>query len=191
MIYETIVTTLGPEERVHIVPMGMREEGGLLVLAPFRPSASLDNVLANRCAVVNLVDDVRIFAGCLTGRRDWPTVPAQRVSGVRLAAALAHRELELERVEDDPQRPRLLCRQVHGESHGPFRGFNRAQAAVIEGAILVSRLHLLSTEKIDAELAYLRIAIDKTAGPRELEAWGWLMERIDQHRESRSEAAQP
>jgi hypothetical protein len=43
----------------------------------------------------------------------------------------------------------------------------------------VSRLHMLPIGKIDAELAYLQIAIDKTAGPRELEAWGWLTETID------------
>lgn len=182
MIFETIVTSRAADGRVHIAPMGVREEGGLLVLAPFRPSATLDNVLATRGAVVNHVDDVRIFAGCLSGRRDWPTLPALRVAGVRLAAALHHRELELERVDDDPQRPRLACRVVHAEDHGSFRGFNRAQAAVIEAAILVSRLAMLPAEKIDAEIAYLRIAVDKTAGPAEREAWDWLMGRIARYR---------
>ena len=62
-------------------------------------------------------------------------------------------------------------------------GLNRAQAAVVEGAVLVSRLHMLAPEKIDAELAYLRIAIDKTAGPSELEAWGWLDSALRQHPE--------
>jgi len=32
---------------------------------------------------------------------------------------------------------------VHRASHAPFVGFNRAQAAVIEAAILVSRLRML------------------------------------------------
>ena len=40
--------------------------------------------------------------------------------------------------------------------------------------MLVSRLHMLATDKIDTEMAYLQIAIDKTAGPEEREAWGWL-----------------
>lgn len=182
MIRETIVTTVSPAGRVHIAPMGCREEDGCVVLAPFKPSTTLDNVLAGGCAVVNCVDDVRIFAGCLSGRRNWPTLPAQRVAGVRLAAALAHEELRLERVEEDGLRPRLLCRVVHSGNHGPFRGFNRAQAAVIEAAILVSRLGMLAAEKIDAELAYLAIAVDKTAGPAEHEAWGWLMARIQEFR---------
>jgi hypothetical protein len=84
----------------------------------------------------------------------------------------------LERMEDDPQRPRLYLREMHRETHAPFRGFNRAQAAVIEAAILVSRLHMLPREKIDAELQYLSIAVDKTAGPREREAWSWLQQRV-------------
>ena len=33
-------------------------------------------------------------------------------------------------------------------------------------------------EKIKREIAYLEIAVGKTAGPAEAEAWGWLMERI-------------
>ena len=61
-------------------------------------------------------------------------------------------------------------------------GFNRAQAAVVEGSVLVSRLHMLSAEKIDSEMAYLQIAIDKTAGSAEKEAWSWLREAIAKHR---------
>jgi uncharacterized protein len=38
----------------------------------------------------------------------------------------------------------------------------------------VSRLHLLPRDKIEREIAYLEIAVSKTAGEREREAWGWL-----------------
>ena len=37
-------------------------------------------------------------------------------------------------------------------------------------------------EKIEAEVNYLRIAVEKTAGEYEWQAWGWLMERIDNHK---------
>ena len=181
-IWEVIVTTVSPAREVHIAPMGIREEADLVLLQPFRPSKTLENVLATGCAVVNYSDDVRVFAGCLTGRRIWATVPASIVSGCRLETALAHRELELERIEDDTVRPKLWCRSVTFQSHAPFRGFNRAQAAVLEAAILVSRLDMLPREKVEAEVEYLTIGISKTAGPAELEAWGWLMERIEAHR---------
>jgi hypothetical protein len=183
-IWEVIVTTVSPAGAVHIAPMGIREDADLVLLQPFRPSQTLDNVLATGCAVVNYSDDVRIFAGCLTGRREWPTVSANTVSGCRLEAALAHRELALERTEDDAVRPKLWCRSLAFRSHRPFRGFNRAQSAVLEAAILVSRLDRLPREKVDAEVEYLSIGISKTAGAAELEAWGWLVERIAAHRDA-------
>jgi len=182
VILETVVTTRDESGRDHIAPMGIREQDGFIVLSPFRPSATLEHVVREKCAVVNYTDDVRIFAGCLTGRYDWPTVPVNHLPCRRLAASLAHSEVKLERVEDDATRPRLYCRELARETHGAFRGFNRAQAAVIEAAILVSRLNMLPQEKIDAEMAYLRIAVEKTAGLRELEAWGWLTERIEEFR---------
>ena len=77
---------------------------------------------------------------------------------------------------------------MHEATHAPFRGFNRAQAAVIEAAVLVSRLHLLPREKVDAELQYLTIAVEKTAGPAEREAWDWLLARVAEHRGRPSEA---
>ena len=182
MIFETVVITLHPDGSPHIAPMGIREEQGLVVLAPFRPSTTLDNLVRTGSAVLNLTDDVRVVAGCLTGRREWATRPAERIRGLVLEQALAHRELEVERMEDDDMRPRFYCREVLSATHGPFRGFNRAQAAVVEAAILVSRLHLLPAEKIDREMDYLSISIEKTAGPKEREAWEWLVARIAQYR---------
>jgi hypothetical protein len=76
---------------------------------------------------------------------------------------------------------------VHEGNHAPWQGFNRAQAAVLECAVLVSRLEMLPPEKIEAELKYLEIAISKTAGEREKEAWGWLMERIAAWRAERAQ----
>jgi len=182
MIYETVITTTDASGRPHIAPFGVRETGQGVLIAPYRPSSSLDNMLRDGFAVLNATDDVRAFAGPLTGRREWPVVAAQRIKGWVLESALSHRELRLVDVHDDPVRPELFFEEVHAVIHAPFRGFNRAQAAVLEAAVLVSRLHLLPLEKIDAELRYLTIAIDKTAGERELQAWGWLMERIDNHK---------
>lgn len=181
MIYETIVTTVNIEGGIQIAPMGLRRVDGLYLIAPFKPSTTLNNLEHSGEAVVSLTDDVRVFAGCLTGRYDWPLLPAVKVRGQYLEAALSHLELTVERVEDDEQRPKFYCRLQHEAVHAPFRGFNRAQAAVLEAAILVSRLDRLPHEKITAELEYLQIAIDKTAGQRELQAWGWLMERIQGH----------
>ena len=181
-IAETIVTTIDASGAPHIAPLGLIEDGSGWMIAPFKPSRTLDNLRAHPFAVASHTEDVRVFAGCVTGRKLWPTLPAERIEGVRLAAALRHVELELAEQRDDVQRPVLRMVAVHEATHAPFVGFNRAQAAVIEGAVLVSRLHMLPPEKVETEMTYLQIAIDKTAGPEEREAWEWLRTAVTQHR---------
>lgn len=188
MIRESIITTVSRAGDLHIAPMGVIWHGGAPVLAPFRPSRTLDNLREHPAAVINHTDDVRVFAGCLTGRRNWPVRASRCVEGRVLESALAHQEIVVERVEEDEVRPRFHCRVVHEAMHAPFRGFNRAQAAVVEAAILVSRLHLLPFEKIEREMAYLEIAVGKTAGPQEKEAWDWLAARVEAHRKEMARA---
>ncbi len=178
-IVETIVTTTNADGEVHIAPLGLIAEGDSWVIAPFQPSRTLDNLRAVPFAVANHTDDVRVFAGCLTGRKSWPTRPAENVSGFVLEDTVSHWELAVERVEEDELRPRFVCRIANVVHHRPWEGFNRAQAAVLECAVLVSRLKMLPAEKIESELKYLKIAIEKTASPREQEAWDWLMERVE------------
>lgn len=193
-IHEAVVCTRDADGRLRSAPMGVRWQpggpGGALqaVLMPFRPSTTLDNLLRERVAVLNLLVDARVFAGCVTGRRDWPLERAQRIRGLRLAAALRHVELRLDEADDDAERPVLVLTPLHEAAHAPFVGFNRAQAAVVEAAVLVSRLFMLAPEKVDAEMRYLQIAIDKTAGPAELEAWSWLLDAVGAWR-TRTEAA--
>jgi hypothetical protein len=190
-IFEAVVSTVGPEGVVHVAPMGVRYQQGRVVLMPFKPSTTLANILATGHAVLNIVVDGRVFAGCVTGRRAWPTLPAQRIEGARLACALSHVELRLAEHRDEAQRPVLHLERVHEATHATFAGINRAQAAVVEGAVLVSRLHMLPPEKVDAEMAYLQIAIDKTAGPGEHEAWGWLREAVAAHRAKAAKTKEP
>jgi hypothetical protein len=182
MIQETIVTTQNATGLTHIAPMGIHVEGDDFIILPFRPSTTLDNLLASGAAVLNYCDDVRVFAGCLTGRRDWPLNPAEKIKGRVLQCELAHTEVELVRIDDDPTRPKLFCKAIHTANHAPFKGFNRAQYSVLEAAILISRLKRLPIEKIESEIDYPRIGLEKTAGDKEWEAWGWLMTVIDDYK---------
>jgi hypothetical protein len=181
MIRETIVTTVDRDGRVHLAPIGIIAEPDGWIIAPFHPSTTLDNLRAVPFAVANYTDDVRIFAGCLTGRGDWPTVAAVDVPVPRLASALAHAELAVVRTSEDAQRPRFHCRVVRMVSDAPFEGLSRAKAAVVETAILVSRLDMLPRAKVEAEIAYLETAVVKTGGPAEQEAWDWLTAKIRAH----------
>lgn len=186
-IRECIVTTLRGDESVHIAPLGIHEEGDSLIILPFKPSASLDNIERNGTATLNYTDDVRVYAGCLTGHRDWPTCATDCIQGARLENCLSHTELEVVNKVEDEIRPKYYCRVINEVTHAPFHGYNRAQFAVIELAILVSRLHMLPKEKIQQEIEYLTIGFEKTSGPREKEAWGWLMDKVLSHQQSEKE----
>ena len=179
-INEIILITECEDGTPHIAPFGIRERDGLILIAPFRPSTSLDNLLSGRRATVNATDDVRVFAGALTGRRNW--LVEDRVGALILQSTLSYQSLKLEKVEDDVQRHKLYFSKLKEEMLKPFQGFNRAQAAVVELSVLVSRLHMLSIEKITYEMEYLSIAIKKTASDNELEAWSWLVEAVENHR---------
>lgn len=180
MIQETIVTTQNSEGKPHIAPMGIHAAGDEFIILPFKPSATLDNILKTKMAVINYTDDVRVFAGCLTGRRDWALRKTRKIDGYYLENTLAYCEVELTHVDDDPVRPKLFCKSVHQVNHSPFAGYNRAQFSVLEAAILLSRVSRLSPAKIQTELEYLHIGFNKTAGPREREAWDWVTKAIEQ-----------
>lgn len=186
-IRECIVTTLREDYSVHIAPMGIHEGDDRLIILPFKPSATLENLERNNTATLNYTNDVRIYAGCLTGHRDWPTCSTDVIKGARLKNCIAHTELEvIDKVEDEV-RPKYYCKVVNEVTHTTYHGYNRAQFAVIELAILVSRLHMLPHEKIQQEVDYLTIGFEKTSGPREQEAWAWLIEKVDKFMESEKE----
>jgi hypothetical protein len=177
-LLESVVVTTTPGGEPHLVPFGLIEEGNDYVVAPFRPSPSIVNLDRHRFLSAAWPADIRVLAGCVTGRRDWPLVPCERIPGMRLECAVAHAELEVVDVTDDPVRPRYRCRMVHHAAHQVSFGVNRAQAAVLEAAILSTRLHFLPREKVVAEMSYLAIAVSKTAGLAEINAWTWIEDKV-------------
>jgi len=181
MIFEAVVSTRNADGSAHLSPMGYRVTDTRTILAPFVPSKTLENLRREPAAVLNFTDDVSVIAGCLTGRREWPVRPASVISGWRLEDTLAHRELRFTECVDDDVRPLFYFDTAHEEMHKPFKGFNRAQAAVVEAAILLTRLDWLEAEKVASEIAYLNIAVGKTAGPVEAKAWLWITQAIQRH----------
>jgi len=182
MIHEGVITTLNADGSAHVSPMGFVRDADRVDIAPFVPSTTLDNLRRHPQAVMNLTDDVRIIAGALTGRREWPVAAAHAVRGWRLADTLAHLELEVREHDRDAVRPVFRLSVLHEQHHRAFCGFNRAQAAVVEAAILVSRLDFIDPGKLASEITYLHIAVAKTAGDAERRAWRWLLDAIAVHR---------
>ena len=174
MIIESIVTTVSDAGDINCAPMGVEWGDDRIVLKPFLDTATYRNVMATRAAVVNVVDDVRVFARAAISNPEYPTEAAQVVRGVVLLNCCSWRELEVSAVDSTPPRSRIDTTVVHRGSRREFIGFNRARHAVLEAAIYATRLHILPRGFIDEEFKRLQVIVDKTAGPNELEAMALL-----------------
>jgi hypothetical protein len=171
LIIEAIVTTMDAAGRINFAPMGVEWSEETIVLKPFLETTTFRNVQASRTAVVNLTDDVLLFARSAIASPQFPWTPAAVVKGAVLEAACAWREVETVALDDAPPRSRIETRVVHRGTRRDFIGFNRARHAVLEAAILATRTHLLPAAQIRDELARLAVPVEKTAGPRERAAW--------------------
>ena len=178
MIIESIVTTVAADGGVNCAPMGVEWGDETIVLKPFLDTATYRNVLATNAAVVNLIDDARVFARAAISNPEYPTKPAAVVRGVVLANGCSWRELAVRSIDSTPPRSRIEMEIVHRGVTREFIGFNRARHAVLEAAIYATRLHLLERQFIDSEMARLQVIVDKTAGPDEHEAMALLTDFV-------------
>lgn len=178
MIIESILTTMDAAGTVNFAPMGVEWGDEEIVIKPFLETTTFTNLRETRVAVVNLTDDVMLYAQGAIATVQFPAVPAAVVRGVVLQAACTWREVEIRSLDATPPRTRIVTRVVHRGFRREFLGFNRARHAVLEAAILATRTHLLPAEQIREEFARLQVIVDKTAGPREREAMALLVEYV-------------
>lgn len=181
LIVEGIITTRNADGAVNFAPMGLEWGEQRLVLKPFLETTTFRNVTASGSAVFNLVDDVLLFAQAAIGSPQFPWRPAVQVEGAVLEAACSWYELEVASIDATPPRSRIEARVVHRGRGREFIGFNRAKHAVLEAAILATRVHMLPAAQIKEELDRLEVLVEKTAGPREHEAWALLRRHVASH----------
>jgi hypothetical protein len=178
MIIESIITTMDASGSINFAPMGVEWGDERIVLKPFLETTTFRNVRATGVAVVNLTDDVLLFAQAAISNPQYPVSPAKVVHGAVLDAACSWRELEAQSIDATPPRSRIETVVVHQGTRREFIGFNRARNAVLEAAILSTRLHLIPRSEVDADFARLQTIVDKTAGTREREAMALLTEYV-------------
>lgn len=181
MIIEGIITTTDVAGQMHLAAMGphVAEEAGRsggferLSLRPFATSQTATNLAAVPEGVFHLVDDVLLFARVVTRSLGPLPVcrPADRVHGWVLDDTCRAYEFRIEESDTSQERLRHEARVVKIHEGRPFVGFNRAKHAVVEAAILVTRLHLLGADEIRRQMVMLAPLVEKTGGSRERAAW--------------------
>ena len=187
MIIEGLVTSMDQSQQLNVAPMGPIVVGDFdaLILRPFQPSATFRNLSSVRAGVFHVTDRVDIIARAVTGQlSELPsTEPARRIPGRVLSDCCRWFEFTIDSVDDSSARSRMPATIVHSEEKRPFEGFNRARHAVLEAAILATRLHLIPRQEVSQALQFLGPAVEKTGGRLELESWQLILDFIHQRQE--------
>jgi hypothetical protein len=197
MILEGILTTADSDGTLHAAAMGAVVSDGAIdpssgriaafTLRPYSSSTTFGNLLARPEGVFHLTDDVLRLARILVGEAGTPeTRPASTVDGRILADACFAHEFrgsfahagERPAGAGPPTRATFEATVTASHLLRPFIGFNRAQAAVLEAAILVSRIGILPRSEILSQVGPLAVIVEKTAGPRERQAFSILRDRL-------------
>jgi uncharacterized protein len=182
MILEGLVTTLDPDGSPHLAPMGphIAADFARFVLRPFPTSNTYQNLLRHPEGVLHVTDDALLLAKAAVASVDVfpPVRPAERVRGVVLADSCRHYEFVARAIDDSTERVTIEAEVVHTGRTRDFFGFNRAKHAVVEAAILATRLHILPLAEVAAEFRRLRVIVGKTGGPDEHTAMNLLEAKL-------------
>jgi hypothetical protein len=178
MLLEGIVTTLNEDGTPHIAPMGPIVDAGFtrLLLRPFRTSVTYQNLKRTREGVLHVSDDVELFARAAVGQlTELPRLVAARtIDGVILKDACRWYAFRVISIDDHDERTEIIAETVERGRLRDFFGFNRAKHAVIEAAILATRIEFLEASHIQAEFERLAGPIGKTGGHQERSAFDFL-----------------
>jgi hypothetical protein len=183
LILEGIVVTQSERGEPNIAPMGPRVDRGItwLVLRPFQTAQTYRNLKATGCGVFHVVDDVELLARAAVGQLDpLPRLaPVEAFACQRLVDACRWFAFRTISLDDSSERTTIECRVLTRGDVRPFFGFNRAKHAVLEAAILATRIGILPADEITSELTRLAIPVQKTAGHQEREAFAFLTKYIE------------
>ena len=198
MILESIVTTTNVDGTPNISPMGPRIQQPVVSdkpatlprsaqtdlaftrfeLRPFDTSATFANLKRHRQGVLHIDDNVELFARAAVNKietTDLPTLSkAEKIDGHIIQSACRAYEFEVESIDESGPRMSLICEIVKAHRLRDFFGFNRAKHAVIEAAILATRIDFLPAEEIQEQFQWLKVIVEKTAGPAEANAFDYL-----------------
>lgn len=179
MIIESIVTTLNEAGEANVAPMGVTIGEGEIVIRPYTDSATCRNLAATGAAVVNLTDNCRLFAESAIASPQFPTFPAELISGLVLTDACSYYECSVMRADPAAPRATFRCKIVKKQVLREFIGFNRAKNAIIEAAILATRVGLLEVDTILEEYRRLSEIVQKTGGEQEVLAMRYLQDYVE------------
>jgi hypothetical protein len=184
VIVEGILTTLDGDGSLRIAPMGPLVEPGWknLILRPFPDSHTYANLQQRKEGVFHVTDDVEMIARAAIGQLvDVPATKATDVvRGRVISEACRWYEFRVQSIQQGGLRAWIPCQVVALGSNRDFVGFCRAKHAVLEAAILATRIHLRERSDLLRQLADLEPLVEKTGGDAERRSFDLLKHYIEQ-----------
>jgi hypothetical protein len=188
LILEGLLTTLSAGGTTNISPMGpiVDETMTQLVLRPYQTSTTYQNLKRTGEGVFHVTDDVEMIAQAALGQPSPapPMVKAEAVEGRIIANSCRWYALRVRSLDDSAARTEIVCNVVDRGSIRDFFGFNRAKHAVLEAAILATRVAFLPAAEIRAEFERLTSPVLKTGGLAELRAFEYLRAEVERRIEA-------
>lgn len=179
MIIEAIVTTVDEAGEANFAPMGVTIEQGEIFIRPYKDSVTYRNLIATGTAVVNLTDAIRLFAESAVSSPQFPTFAAEMVKGLVLIDACSYYECSVVHAETASERATFRCKILKKGILREFIGFNRAKNAILEAAILATRVRLIGAAQIREECRRLAEIVQKTGGEQEVLAMQYLQDYVE------------
>lgn len=180
MILEGIVTTLGENGRVNVSPMGPIASPDLrtLTLRPFKSSQTYQNLKTHGEGVFHVIDDAEMLARAAVSDITPEMRRASAVNGWIIQGACRALELRVRSLDESTERASILVDVVRIETLRESFGFNRAKHAVVEAAILATRVHFLPREQILSKFDELAVLVQKTGGAAEERGFALLRDHV-------------
>lgn len=178
MIVETIFSTVDEDGKPNFAPMGILWGDEYVTVRPYRNTQTCRNLLSNGYGVANITDNVLAYVQCGLYRVVLPHIPAKAVRGIVYEEACSWMEVEVFSRSGSDDRAELQCRVRHTERRKDFLGFCRAGNAVVEAAILATRVALYDRETVSPKLLHYGEIVGKTGDEDEKEAMRLIYEYV-------------
>ncbi len=195
MILESLVTTVDGCGQVNLAPQGPHVDRELtkVQLQPFVGTRTCKNLRRTQRAVIHVTDDVLLLARAATN-----TIPPDELTTMvraiasqpgcyALTDACRWYAVRVRSWQQHPQRPQVDCDIVEQSTQRDFFGWNRGQYAVLETAIMATRLHLIAPEIVRSQLKQFESLVQRAGGEREQEAFSLLQAHIRKNHDASHE----
>jgi hypothetical protein len=163
VIYEGILTCYSIEKSPHAANMGFSfNDKFKLIIKPFKNTRTYEYVSKMKQAVINIFNDVKYFYEVNFGKINEKSFNLSRMLKIpKLKDSIFYLECQLEEIEEDQIRPKLVMNVVNFVSKKThLKPITRAEFAVLEALIHSTRVRVFKELNMQEELENLLSLVD-------------------------------